>query len=360
MASKVLPVYSLSQFQKVLHARMQSITQKMQADIGFTTDDPLILDGAKHIATLINSPGKCIRGFVIYHMYRSTGGQDKARILQAAAAIEIFHLFALVHDDIMDRSPERRGVQTIETHTEKWLSSQNATGDIAHAATSQAILCGDYLLALSQHLLQECAFPRERQEKGQRIFHSMFTDLVLGQMLDVKMMSKRMASRKEVETKTLLKTAYYTFVHPMQLGMAFSGASQEYFDFAKEYGLSLGMGFQIQDDLFDLTLTKNQLQKFVLQDVRAGQHTVFSDYISREGSSGQKRLLATYFGQDFSDKFDQTVRQLFMESGAIAYGITQMKDCFSKAYLAVKESNLNQEDKVVWNDLIDLVAGRKS
>ena len=95
--------------------------------------------------------GKRIRPFLVHLMYTSAGGKHQDELLPYLFAIELFHSFALVHDDIIDQSPFRHNVPTVHAFLETLYSKAKRIGDAKHTSMSQAILVGDLLFSWSIH-----------------------------------------------------------------------------------------------------------------------------------------------------------------------------------------------------------------
>jgi len=302
--------------------------------------------------------GKRVRGYCVVGMYETVGGKNYDAILNTAVAMELFHLFALIQDDVMDKATTRRGIATMHNFTENWLREQKRQGDLAHVSQSQAILWGDFLLALSQSKLQASGFTGKKLTQALGIFSRMFTEVVVGQMIDVDMVTHALVSEVELQEKNLLKSALYTFVRPMQIGASLAGGSLSLMQDIEVFGTALGIAFQIQDDLFDLTLSEDAMHKPVLNDVRAGSHTLFSHYVLKHATEAQKNILKRAFGATMTMGEETHVRQVFHDSGAIQHGTEVMTSYFQQAEKAVKAFPSSKQQQ--WHDLIDLVRNRVS
>ena len=185
-------------------------------------------------------------------------GAKTAMALSAALAVEVFHNFTLVHDDIMDHAAERRGRPTVHV---KWDEST-------------AILCGDLLLALSYDLLArlDARIPPERVAAILRAYYPMVGRLCEGQTLDKVFETQpdvavadylQMIDRK---TGALLETA-------LEIGGRVGGASERHLAALRQTGRQVGRAFQIQDDLLDLTADDARWGKTIGGDLIEGKKT---------------------------------------------------------------------------------------
>ncbi|MCH8960806.1 MAG: polyprenyl synthetase family protein [Bacteroidetes bacterium] len=182
-------------------------------------------------------------------------GVEARRALPAAVAVEVFHNFTLVHDDIMDDAPARRGRPTVH---EKWDEDT-------------AILCGDYLLALSYDLLARVA--TDRLPRLLRVYSEMVARLCEGQTLD-----KAFETRHDVTVADYLhmidgKTGALLQAS-LELGGLVGEASEAHRATLRAIGTEVGRAFQIQDDLLDLVAEDTRWGKPIGGDLIAGKKTL--------------------------------------------------------------------------------------
>lgn len=183
------------------------------------------------IGYTLESGGKRLRPQLAMLASEAFGGKDED-VLPAALALEVFHNFTLLHDDVMDRADVRRGRPTVHV---RWNDNT-------------AILSGDQMLIESYKLLS--GVPAEKLPEVLRLFNKMGTEICEGQQYDVDFEAKQdttiddylmMIRRK---TSVLLATA-------LQIGAYIAGADSKAQDALYQYGINLGLAFQIQDDILD-------------------------------------------------------------------------------------------------------------
>ena len=181
-------------------------------------------------------------------------------IYKIAAAYEILHSAVLVHDDIIDQSPERRGQPSL----------YKAIGR-GHYGISQALSLGDAGFFLAIKIISESSFPLEERTSALKLFSKVMLDTALGEMLDLE------KANPLVVTK--LKTAYYTISGPLQLGAVLGGptsSGKAGLRGMKDFGENLGITFQIKDDLLDgetdfwggVDKAKNKAEKYKIQAMK--------------------------------------------------------------------------------------------
>lgn len=172
--------------------------------------------------------------------------------VSAAMALEIFHNFTLLHDDIMDSAPTRRGRPTVHT---KW--GQNA-----------AILSGDAMMILSYQVLCEARPLSELLE----VFNLAAIEVCEGQQLDMEFEERGDVTESDYMEMIRLKTAAL-MAAATKMGAITAGASLEQCDAMYKYGESLGLAFQIQDDLLDTYGNSATFGKKIGGDIAEGKQT---------------------------------------------------------------------------------------
>ncbi len=281
------------------------------------------------------SDGKRIRPFIAYLTYCSFGGKERKTILEILVFIELFHNFCLVHDDIMDNSSTRHGINTINQEF----------------GNSQAILIGDYLYSWAWEIASRLKLDRNQSVDLYNLFSEMTSEVFLGQAIDINLDKKEKVSNDIIFKKTLLKTSGYTFIKPMQIGLLLSdNYSNSNIKLLQNLGKNLGLAFQIQDDLLDIISDFNGKKK-TLGDMEEGKHTLISNYVFKNGTKTQKIELKKVFGKKIKNK--DKIRNIFYESGAIDFA----NDLINNYY---DESKKLAKSKIEFLELIELLKNRKS
>lgn len=225
-------------------------------------------------AYILSGKGKRFRPHLVLAAQEMFGGSREVA-LKAAAAVEVFHIFTLVHDDIMDKSPTRRGRDTIHI---KWDEPT-------------AILTGDYLLGKTVELL--LAYPDDKLRAALRFFTDTVRKLCEGQVRDMAFESRDDVTLEEYlvmidqKTSALLECS-------LVLGGMTGEATPEHLETLEHIGHHLGRAFQIQDDLLDVVADSAQWGKPVGGDLMAAKKTwmLLSALESEDVSSGWFRAMA--------------------------------------------------------------------
>lgn len=195
------------------------------------------------VADLIDSGGKRLRPAFCVMGYLAAGGDaDAPGVVPAAAALEMLHACALIHDDVMDASGQRRGVPTIHVkhsaeHRDKaWQGEERRFGE------SVAILAGDLALVYSDQLMSEAP------AAVVPVWSTLRAELIIGQYMDVAAAAEFSVDPELSRWIALAKSGRYTIHRPLVVGATLAGSTglAEAFE---EYGATVGEAFQLRDDL---------------------------------------------------------------------------------------------------------------
>lgn len=300
----------------------------------------------------ISEGGKRLRPFIVYSIYKARNPDSKIEdILDLLLAIEIFHIFCLVHDDIMDEADTRHGKPTIHKYAQDILI-RNSRINTKRVSEAQAILIGDILFNSVYELLYKNDWAKDEQTKNRvtNIFTELVQEVCIGQMIDINIVSKKDSDLEEIMEKTKLKTAYYSFARPIQIGFALIG---EEHSFTNEFGESVGILFQIQDDLLDIIGKTEETNKNTLSDVLKNQHTILTDYINKKSEDKYKKLLTDVGSLDKAQ-----IVELFMDSGAVEHAKQMIQEYTQKSLSIIEKSDIKEDDKHNFRYIISLLQNR--
>jgi geranylgeranyl diphosphate synthase type I len=203
--------------------------------------DPSAIALVDELLRLLGAGGKRVRPALCFWAFRAAGGDEDDPILRVCGALELLHMSALVHDDLMDRDAERRGVAS--THV-RFAEEVPAEVDPEAFGTSAAILVGDLALVLSERLMRTSGFAGDRLERAMSRFDRMRAEMAAGQFLDVSGSADRVRIRA-------LKSGSYTAEGPVLIGTALAGAGADVEGSLRVFGRLVGEAFQLRDDVLD-------------------------------------------------------------------------------------------------------------
>ncbi len=247
------------------------MVEKHIASLGFPAEPRNLYEP---IIYTLEEGGKRLRP-VILAICCEMFADDPRRALDVAAAVEVFHNFTLLHDDIMDNAEIRRGKSTV---FKKW-------------GHNTAILSGDVMMIYAYRLLEKC--PDELLPRIFGEFNRMAVEVCEGQQLDMDFESRDDVTLPEYENMIRLKTAAI-FASAAKMGAILGGASEQDCETLYRFGLQLGLAFQIQDDYLDAYGTPEVLGKAVGGDIAESKKTFLTiNALSEAGDATRRALIAT-------------------------------------------------------------------
>jgi geranylgeranyl diphosphate synthase type I len=208
----------------------------------------------EEIARLVAAGGKRIRPAFCYWGFRAAGGVDAGGrdepIVRAAAALELLHTMALVHDDLIDGAKERRGVPSTVAWFEGRAEELGANGEPGAFGEAMAALVGDLAAVFADRLLLESGFPPDTLAGALALYHPMRESMAIGQYLGLSRPDP-VAAAEAVGHTAALKGGGYSVEGPLRIGAALAHGSAALQGCLARYGRPLGEAFQLRDDLED-------------------------------------------------------------------------------------------------------------
>jgi len=243
---------------------------------------------------------------------------DMQKAMPAALAIETFHNFTLIHDDIMDNAPLRRGKQTVH---EKW-------------GTNTAILSGDVMMVEANKQITRVDV--SVLKSALETFNATAQGVCEGQQLDMEFESRNDVSIEEYIDMIRLKTAVL-LGGAMKLGAIVAGANEHEAGLAYDFGENLGIAFQLQDDILDVYGDPEKFGKQIAGDIIANKKTFLLLKLDELASQEDKVILeaAKQLGaQDVNSKIAQ-VTELYNRYNLREIATQEMKVYLDRAFQAM-------------------------
>lgn len=231
------------------------------------------------IRRLVAAGGKRLRPSFCYWGFRAAGGSHDDAAVRAAASLELLHTFAIVHDDIMDESDERRGEPAVH---------------VLHG-TGIALLVGDLALVLADALFVGAGFPAEVTFRAFEPYSAMRQEVIAGQQLDVLAARRESILEDEARRIAVLKSGRYSIEKPLVIGAVLAGASEEVVEGLSRVGEPLGEAFQLRDDLLGTFGDPVVTGKPADGDIREGKrHVLFAKAAALASGEERAFLLARW------------------------------------------------------------------
>jgi len=262
-------------------------------------------------------------------------GENHQKALDAALAIEMFHNFTLIHDDIMDRATLRRGKETVH---KKWDEN---TG----------ILSGDALMILSNQLLGN--YKDNIFKELYTLFNNTALEICEGQQFDMDFETRSDVTLDEYILMIKYKTAVL-IACSLKMGAIIANADKKDADLIYEYGINLGLAFQLQDDFLD-TFGTDEFGKKVGGDIIENKKTyLIIKTLELASIEDKKRLLNLYSTNSNRLEKINEVKSLIIEYDVNSLIKKEIKNYTEKAFQKIELLKLNEQGK---NSLIDFGNG---
>jgi geranylgeranyl diphosphate synthase type I len=280
--------------------------------------DPAVLEVVGPVQRLVAAGGKRLRPAFVYWGHRATGAPHHDGIAFVGAAIEMLHTFALMHDDVIDRSAQRRGQPAAPVALRALHRDQGLSGDRAWFGTSAALLAGDLCFVWADQLLDAAPLPSVALDAGRRVFAALRSEVIGGQYLDLRMAHDPAAGESAARRVALLKSARYTVTRPLLLGAALSGRPGPSHALTC-YGDAVGLAFQMRDDVLGLFGDPAATGKDPADDLREGKRTLLVLRALRLTDGRDHRVLLRALGDpDLDAAGARRCRAIVTASGARA------------------------------------------
>ena len=221
------------------------------AAVGLAEELTAIDDGLASMATMLTDAadgGKRLRGALVRWAYTAHGGADPDDVNGAAVAVELVHLSALVHDDVIDRSDLRRGRPSVHARAAADHPSPASAAAREHGR-AVAVLLGDALLAAAARPLRTSRVAAGALDAAHEAFVRLQVEVMAGQYLDVDAASRRSVGTARALTIATLKSGRYSVARPLELGALLAGVAPGATGSLLAVGDALGVAFQLRDDL---------------------------------------------------------------------------------------------------------------
>jgi geranylgeranyl diphosphate synthase, type I len=298
-----------------------------------------------------SSGGKKKRAFFVWVGYQIGGGVDVAKILPISLAFEMTQNFLLIHDDIIDNSDLRRGKPTVHKIYEKKHGK--------HYGESMAITLGDVAAVEVFRLINSSAFSDKLKVISQDEFSKILLETAYGQSLDIEYGYKKPSFKKIMQIADL-KTARYSIVGPLVIGAKLAGAKESQIEALTLYGLSVGLAFQIHDDILGVFGNEKVLGKSILSDLREGKNTILIYRARKLANNENKNYLDKIWG-DKSAKINdlKKVQDILRKSGALRQTEVENKKLSEKAKTEIVDITSDEKLQLILNQIVDFVINRK-
>ena len=315
--------------------------------------DDQLLEPIEALRDFVLAGGKRLRPAFCHWVFVGCGGDPSDPLaVDAGAALELLHTFALVHDDVMDGSALRRGRSSVHLEFAARHRRSGWRGEPRRFGEGVAILIGDLAFVYADLLMVDAP------PAAISVFNELRIELNIGQYLDVLGTVQRRTDHATARRIARYKSGKYTVERPLHLGAALAGRLDKLVPPLSAFGLPLGEAFQLRDDLLGALGDSSVTGKPVGEDLREGKPTPLLAIASeRAGPEGQA-LLDRVGATDLGDDEVRALQVLLEETGARAEVEEQVGRLVAEAVTALATASLTAESKEALADLADYVGRR--
>lgn len=288
---------------------------------------------------ILNSGGKRLRPLLVLLSTKAVGGKFE-NAYNAAAAVEMLHNFTLVHDDIMDNADKRRGRLTLHKKYDH----------------NTAILAGDSLLSIAyEYLLKDCN--GNAREVISSFTHGLI-EVCEGQSLDTDFELRKNVSLSEYILMIKKKTAAMAEMC-CRIGALLGGGTYAYVNALGNYGLNLGIAFQIQDDLLDISADEKKFGKTIGGDLVEGKKTfLFLEALEKSSGEDRKKLLKVVKRRGIRKSQVSSYKMIYEKLGVLDDARNEIRAYTQKALRSI--NLLDDDNKKLFKWLADSLIHRTS
>lgn len=294
------------------------------AGLQFTRTPKGLYDPVSYVLSLGGKRIRPVLMLMAYNLYR----EDVKAILQPATGIEVYHNYTLLHDDLMDRADMRRGKATVH---KVWNDNV-------------AILSGDAMLVLAYQFMAQCA--SEKLKDVMDLFSLTALEICEGQQLDMEFEQRKDVKEDEYIEMIRLKTSVL-LAASLKIGAILGGASKEDADALYDFGVNLGLAFQLKDDLLDVYGDPLRFGKNIGGDILCNKKTYLVIKAFEHANTDQEALLSDWFTRETFDPQEKiaAVTRLYNEIGVKALCENRIVEYSKRASESLNRVNVPAENK---------------
>jgi geranylgeranyl diphosphate synthase, type I len=248
-------------------------------------------------------------------------GPEATAVLTACAGFELLHAWGLIHDDIIDASPTRRGHPAAHVTFAQWHRDRRYSGDPDAFGIGAAILIGDLAQIWADVMVRASGLPADALARVGPVWSAVRTEVLYGQLIDLINQAGDTEDVDSAQRVNRYKTASYTVERPLHFGAAIAGADAGLVAAYRAFGTDIGIAFQLRDDVLGVFGDPAVTGKPSGDDLREGKRTVLlATALQRadESDPDAARFLRAKIGNELSAADLATARAVLVDTGAVA------------------------------------------
>jgi geranylgeranyl diphosphate synthase type I len=309
----------------------------------------------RSLAELVQGGGKRLRPAFCYWGFVGAGGDpaDPA-VIDAGAAFELLHAFALVHDDVMDGSAVRRGARTAHLAFADRHDRDAWRGEARRFGEGVAILIGDLAHVYADR------FMLDAPAAARAVWDELRIELNVGQYLDVLGTARGDTELQRARRIARYKSGKYTIERPLHVGAALAGRATDLAGPLSAYGDPLGEAFQLRDDLLGAFGDEVTTGKPVGDDLREGKPTPLLAVATARATGDEAAVLARVGRSDLGGPDIAAIQAVLVGTGAVAEMETTIDRLTTEAVAAIDVAPVGDQTRSALVELAHYVSWRDS
>ncbi|MFT4245072.1 MAG: polyprenyl synthetase family protein [Micrococcaceae bacterium] len=289
--------------------------------------------------------GKRTRAQLNYLGYLVANGKNEDLSIKIGTAIELFQTSALIHDDIIDSSDTRRGIDTIHYSYSNNHQAQGYSGNNKDYGMAAGIIAGDICMQWSEEIFSQAIVKSPQNIAARKNFETMRLEVMAGQFMDIHEevdfnTNHELTPHERAFRVLTYKSAKYSVEHPLTIGATLGGADTELLSKLSAFGLPTGQAFQLRDDVLGVFGDPTITGKPAGDDLKEGKRTTLIAYAIENSDVDTTNYLNAKLGSTELTKAEVAMLQeIIKASGALAKTeemITNLTDTAIKELAALK------------------------
>lgn len=303
------------------------------------TNEPTI-SGLQTLEEFTLRGGKRLRALLVLAGYHLATGREPGPALSAAAGMEQFQSWMLIHDDIIDHAEERRGGPSVHRLLATRHGDERLLGASADYGMAMAITLGDLQEPFAVEAILRSKVPGPAILRALAEYVRLTRETAYGQLLDIRngVLPVEQVREEDVLEVHRRKTAEYTVAGPLRLGAILGGGSPRLLDDLQSIGEDLGVAFQLRDDILGLGLTESDIGKSA-NDLIEGKRTLLVVVAWARADPVGRSILQEVLGNPTAAPARvRAAQELIRSTGSLAYSEQRIGELSERAFSRIKES----------------------
>jgi geranylgeranyl diphosphate synthase type I len=307
--------------------------------------------------------GKRFRALLVLAGYHLATNRPPTPVLGAAAALEHFQSWMLIHDDIIDHAEQRRGGPAVHRTLAAQHTAEGGLGDPDEHGVGLAITLGDLEEPFTIEALLASSLPADRRLRAAAEYARMARLTAYGQLLDIRNEGRPVPSVTEADVLLVhrLKSAIYTVAAPLRIGATLGGGSAGLLDELERFGEEIGVAFQLRDDVLGAGFDAAQMGKSA-NDLIEGKRTLLVVRAWSDGDDAGRRALELVLGRKAASAEEvEAARTVIRSTGSLEYSEKRIAELSGRAYRRVDRSRyLSKPGKALLHEVGERLVHRSS